>query len=83
MKTFSILISCTSLVTRIATCVGAMESQEVEYISTPCLIIDEYYLLQGHHLKHNVARQLVFFFRGVQTRSRYLTWVFICIIPLH
>jgi hypothetical protein len=24
-----------------------------------------------------------FSFRGVQTRSRYLTWIFVCIIPLH
>jgi len=64
LKTFSTSISCTSLVTRIATGVGAMENQEVEYISTPHLIIDENYLLQGHHLKHNVAGQLVFFFQG-------------------
>ena len=63
LKTFSTSISCTSLVTRIATGVGAMENQEVEYISTPCLIIEKHYLLQGHHLKHNAARQLVFFFQ--------------------
>ena len=63
LKTFSTSISCTSLVTRIATGVDAMENQEVEYISTPRLIIDEHYLLQGHHLKHNAARQLVFFFQ--------------------
>ena len=62
LKTFSTSISCTSLVTRIATGVGAIKNQEVEYISTPCLIIDEHYLLQGHHLKDNVAGQLVFFF---------------------
>ena len=53
LKTFSTSISCTSLVTRIATGVGAMKNHEVEYISTPCLIIDEHYLLQGRHLKHN------------------------------
>ena len=62
LKIFSTSISCTSLVTCIATGVGVMENQEVEYISTPCLIIDEHYLLQGHHMKHNAARQLVFFF---------------------
>ena len=45
LKTFSTSISCTSLVTRIGTSVGAMESQEVEYILTPRLIIDEHYLL--------------------------------------
>ena len=64
LKTFSTSISCTSLVTCIATGVGAMENREVEYISTPRLIIDEHYLLQRHHLKHNVAGQLVFFFQG-------------------
>ena len=64
LKTFSTSISCTSLVTRIATNIGAMEDQNVEYISTPCLIINDHYLLQGHHLKHNIARQLVFFFQG-------------------
>ena len=45
LKTFSTSISCTSLVTRIATGVDAMENQEVEYISTLRLIIDEHYLL--------------------------------------
>ena len=64
LKTFSTSISCTSLVTCIATGVGAMENHEVEYISTPCLIIDEHYLLQGHHMKYNAAGQLVFFFQG-------------------
>ena len=55
-------ISCTSFVTRIATGVGAMDGQDVVYILTPRIIIDEQYLLQGHHLKHNTAGQLVFFF---------------------
>jgi hypothetical protein len=41
-----------------------MEDRDVEYILTPRLIIDEYYLLQGHHLKHNTAGQLIFFFQG-------------------
>ena len=40
MKTFSTSISFTSLVTRIANGVGALEIQEIEYISTPRLIID-------------------------------------------
>jgi hypothetical protein len=62
IKTFSTSISCTSLVTRIATGVGALENQEVDYISTPRLIIDEHSLIQGHHLKRNAARQIVFFF---------------------
>ena len=64
LKMFSTSISCASLVTHIAMGVGAMENHKVKYISTPRLIIDEHYLLQGHHLKHNVAGQLVFFFQG-------------------
>ena len=64
LKTFSTSISCPSLVTRIATGVGVMKNHEVEHISTPRLIIDEHYLLQRHHLKHNAAGQLVFFFQG-------------------
>ena len=43
LKTFSTSISCTSLVTHIATGVDAMENQEVEYISTPCIIVDEHF----------------------------------------
>ena len=39
-----------------------MEGQDAVYISTPRIIINEHYLLQGHHLKHNEARKLVFFF---------------------
>jgi len=62
-KLFSTSISCTSLVTRIASGVDALEDRDVDYISTPRIIIDEHYLLQGHHLKHNAARQLVFFFQ--------------------
>ena len=64
LKTFSTYMPSTSLITRIATGVGAMKNHEVEYISTARLIIDEHYLLQRHHLKHNVAGQLVFFFQG-------------------
>ena len=62
LKTFSTSISCTSLVTCIGTGVSAIEDRDIDYILTPRLIIDEHYLLQGHHLKHNAAGQLVFFF---------------------
>ena len=55
LKLFSTSISCTYLVTCIATGDGAMENQDVVYISTPCIIINEHYLLQGHHLKHNAT----------------------------
>jgi hypothetical protein len=57
-------ISCTSLVTRIATSIGALDRQDVTYISTPCININEHYLMQGHHLKHDDAGNLVFFFPG-------------------
>ena len=48
-KLFSTSISCISLVTQIATSVGALEGQDVAYILTPRIIINEHYLLQGHH----------------------------------
>jgi hypothetical protein len=46
-------ISCTSLVTRIAANIGALDGQDVTYISTPCIDIDEHYLMQGHLLKYD------------------------------
>ena len=45
LKLFSTSISCTSLVTHIANGVGALEDQDVDYILTPRIIIDEHYLL--------------------------------------
>ena len=62
LKLFSTSISCTSLVTRIANGIGALEDRDVDYILTPRIIMDDHYLLQGHHLKQNAAGQLVFFF---------------------
>jgi hypothetical protein len=64
LETFKVTtaISCTSLVTRIATNIGALEGQNVVYICTPCIIIDEHYLMQGHHLKHDATGNLVYFF---------------------
>ena len=66
LETFkaSTSISCTSLVTRIATNIGALDGQDVTYISTPRIDIDEHYLMQGHHLKYDDAGNLVFFFPG-------------------
>jgi hypothetical protein len=55
-------ISCASLVTRIATSIGALDRQDVISISTPCININEHYLMQGHHLKHEDVGNLVFFF---------------------
>jgi hypothetical protein len=60
----STAITCTSLVTRIATSVGALEGENVEDITTPRIIIDEHYLVQGHHLKTNPAGELSFYFPG-------------------
>ena len=47
LETFKVTttISCTSLVTRIATNIGALEGQNVVYISTARIIIDEHYLM--------------------------------------
>ena len=66
LETFKVstCISCTSLVTRIATSIGALDEQDVTYMSTPCIDINEHYLMQGHHLKYVDAGNLVFFFLG-------------------
>ena len=57
-------ISCTSLVTRISTNIGALDGQDVTYISTPHIDINEHYLMQGHHLKYDDVGNPVFFFLG-------------------
>jgi hypothetical protein len=64
LETFnaSTSISCMSLVTRIAANIGALDGQDVTYISTPRIDIDKHYLMQGHHLKYDDAGNLVFFF---------------------
>jgi hypothetical protein len=49
-------------VTRIATSIGALDGQDVTYISTPCISINDHYLMQGHHLKYDDAGNLEFFF---------------------
>lgn len=41
----STYISCTYLVTCIVTNIGVLEGQDVNYISTPRIIIDEHYLM--------------------------------------
>ena len=48
--------------TRIATSIGALDGQDVTYISTPRINVDEHYLMQGHHLKYDDTWNLVFFF---------------------
>jgi hypothetical protein len=41
-----------------------LDGQNVVYISTPRLIIDEKYLVQGHTFKHDDTENLMFFFPG-------------------
>jgi len=48
-------ILCTSLVTRIASSISALDGQDVTYSSTPRIIINEHYLMQGHHLKNKAV----------------------------
>ena len=55
-------ITCTSLVTRIANAIGALDRDNIEFISIPRTIIDEQFLIKGHHLKTNPAGELSFFF---------------------
>jgi hypothetical protein len=58
----STAITCTSLVTRIAANIGALDGQDVTYISTSRIQIDEHFLMQGHHLKYDDTGNLVFYF---------------------
>ena len=60
----STYISWMCLGTRIATSIEVSEGQDVVYTTTPRIIINDHYLLQGHHLKYNEAGKLVFFFPG-------------------
>ena len=55
-------IECTSLITSIASKVGALDGVAIPYIQTPHSIINEAYLIQGHILMHDANQSLVFFF---------------------
>jgi hypothetical protein len=57
----STTITYTSLVTRIATGVGALDEGDVNYIEIPRIIINEHYLIQGHNLKTSAAGAFVYF----------------------
>ena len=50
--------------TRIAANIGVLDGQDMTYISTPRIDIEEHYLMQGHHLKYDDVGNLVFFFSG-------------------
>jgi hypothetical protein len=58
----STAITCMSLVTQIAASIGALDGQDVTYISTPRIQIDEHFLMQGHLLKYDDAGNFVFYF---------------------
>ena len=55
-------IECTSLITRIATCVGALEENSIPFIEGDRTYVDEAYLTQGHTLKKAPDDSLIFFF---------------------
>ena len=55
-------IECTSLISHIATRVGALEGNSIPFIEGDCAYIDESYLIQGHTLKKGLDDSLTFFF---------------------
>ena len=57
-------IECTSLITCIATCVGALEGNFIRFIEGDRTYIDEAYLIQGHTLKKGPDESSIFFFMG-------------------
>jgi hypothetical protein len=57
-------VTCTSLITRIAAGVGALDEGEVIYLDLPCFIITETMMLQGHTLKTNANGDLFHTFIG-------------------
>ena len=63
-------IECTSLITRIATRVGALELNSIPFIEGDCAYIDEAYLIQGHTLKKGPNDSLIFFYLAIQMRFR-------------
>ena len=62
-------IECTSLITRIATCVGALEGNSIPFIEDDRAYIDESYLIQGHMLKRGPNDSLIFFFVGYTNKT--------------
>ena len=57
-------IECTSLITRIATHIGALEGNSIPFIEGDRAYIDEAYLIQGHTLKKGPNDSLIFFYLG-------------------
>ena len=54
-------IECTSLVTRIVSNMGILEGNPVHFIEDDRVLIDEFYLVQGHVLKKGLNDSLIFF----------------------
>ena len=57
-------IEFTSLITRIATRIGALEENFIPFIEGNHVYIDEDYLIQGHTLKKGPNDSLIFFYMG-------------------
>ena len=57
-------IEFTSLITRIATRIGALEGNFIPFIEGDRVYIDEDYLIQGHTLKKGPNDSLIFFYMG-------------------
>ena len=57
-------IECTSLITRIATHIGALEGNSIPFIEGDRAYIDKSYLIQGRTLKKGPDDSLIFFFMG-------------------
>jgi hypothetical protein len=57
-------IECTSLITHIATCVGALERNFIPFIEGDRAYIEEAYLTQGHTLKKGPDDSSIFSFMG-------------------
>ena len=55
-------IECTSLITRIATRIGALEGNFIPFIEGDRAYIDEAYLIQCHTLKKGPNDSLIFFY---------------------
>ena len=57
-------IECTSLITRIATRIGALDGNSIPFIEGNHAYINEAYLIQGHTLKKGPNDSLIFFYLG-------------------
>ena len=58
------LIECTSLVSCIVSNMGILEGNPIPFIEDDHVLIDEFYLVQGHILKKGPNDSLVFFSLG-------------------